>query len=106
MKRSTSALTKWPPAIMHSAKMLSAKLLAAKLLPALLLPAITILVLMMAGCQVREQNSAAPMTEETKAEVSEALENIVLSFLRSWEPPFYPDSALALFTRTEDFSLV
>jgi hypothetical protein len=30
----------------------------------------------------------------------------VLSVRHSWEPPFYPDSALALFTQTEDFSLV
>ena len=46
------------------------------------------------------------MTPEIKAQVSDTLEHIVLAFIRSWETPFYPDSALALFTQTEDFSLV
>jgi hypothetical protein len=54
----------------------------------------------------KEKIDDNPMTDEIKVEVSEALEHVVLSFLHSWEPPFYPDSALALFTQSEDFSLV
>lgn len=64
------------------------------------------LIIICTGCQVHEHGHATKMTEEMKAEVSEALENVVMSFLHSWEPPFYPESALALFTKTEDFSLV
>jgi ketosteroid isomerase-like protein len=58
-----------------------------------------------AGCMKYEAAAEGEMTEEIKAGVSENLERTVLAFLRSWEPPFYPDSALALFTRTTDFSL-
>jgi hypothetical protein len=34
------------------------------------------------------------------------LESIALDFLKSWEPPYDPDAALALFTQKEDFHLV
>ena len=64
------------------------------------------LVLLFTGCQHQEKKGAVRMTDETRAEVSMALEQVVLKFLYSWEPPYYPDSALALFTQTEDFSLV
>ena len=58
------------------------------------------------SCSVDDSPPEEGMTPEIKADVSETLEKMVLAFLRSWEPPFYPDSALALFTQTEDFSLV
>jgi len=67
---------------------------------------IFILAVLVAGCMNNTETDEDSLTEEMRAEVSEALENVVLSFLRSWEPPFYPDSALAIFTKTEDFSLV
>ena len=39
-------------------------------------------------------------------EVSDSLKTLAISFLRSWEPPFNPDKAVSLFTKTEDFYLV
>jgi hypothetical protein len=64
------------------------------------------LVILCAGCRSSPDRETASLTEETKAEVSRAMEQVVLKFLHSWEPPFYPDSALACFTQTADFSLV
>lgn len=40
------------------------------------------------------------------AAIHTSLENIALDFLRSWEPPYDPDAALALFTQAKDFHLV
>ena len=64
------------------------------------------LVILCAGCRSHEHSAAEPMSVETAAQVSMDMEQVVLKFLHSWEPPFYPDSALACFTQTEDFSLV
>lgn len=38
--------------------------------------------------------------------ISEELENIVTAFLKSWEPPFDPEGAIALFSQSSDFNLV
>ena len=38
--------------------------------------------------------------------IKSILEGIALDFLHSWEPPYAPDAALALFTQNEDLHLV
>jgi hypothetical protein len=64
------------------------------------------LAVLFANCMRETSTNKNVLTEEIKAQVSDTLEHVVLAFLHSWEPPFYPDSALALFTQTDDFSLV
>ena len=62
--------------------------------------------LMFTSCMREGSARQNAFTDEVKTQVSDSLEHIVLAFLHSWEPPFYPDRALQLFTQTEDFSLV
>jgi len=58
--------------------------------------------LLFASCQ----RSAAELSNELEIEIKDSLENIALDFLRSWEPPFYPEKALKLFTQSDDFCLI
>lgn len=54
------------------------------------------------GCR----QPSSKLTPGGKQEISDTLGNMAVSFLRSWEPPFHPEQALKLFTRTTDFNLV
>ena len=55
-----------------------------------------------ANCQSRED----VLTKDQEQEIADTLKTIAVGFLRSWEPPFYPERALQLFTQTEDFCLI
>lgn len=46
------------------------------------------------------------LTKNQEQGISDTLKTIATGFLKSWEPPFYPEQALKLFTQTEDFSLI
>jgi len=54
------------------------------------------------SCQSRSQNT----TESNETQISDSLRSVAISFLKSWEPPFYPERALSLFTQTDDFYLI
>lgn len=54
------------------------------------------------SCQQRE----TVLSEELKTEITGTLKAIAVEFLRSWEPPFYPEKALKLFTQSDDFCLI
>jgi hypothetical protein len=46
------------------------------------------------------------MTPEMEAAISDSLASVAIGFMRSWEPPFYPERARGYFSSTDDFSLV
>lgn len=52
-------------------------------------------VLLLGGC-----------TNKLEDSIQDQLENIAKEFLGCWEPPFYPEESLALFTQSEDFHLI
>lgn len=58
--------------------------------------------ILLSGCGTR----TADLDQKTEKQVSDSLKNLAVEFLRSWEPPFYPEKALSLFTKSEDFYLV
>ena len=58
------------------------------------------------GCHTRVKQDVAEVTVELQESIKSKLEGIALDFLKSWEPPYDPDAALALFTQREDFHLV
>jgi hypothetical protein len=57
------------------------------------------------GCKQPFPNEKVENNNEIEA-IKITLENMALGFLKSWEPPYDPDAALALFTQEEDFHLV
>ena len=63
---------------------------------------VIIFLLLFASCQSRTDS----LTLKQEQEISEALARVATDFLASWEPPFYPERALSLFTQTEDFCLI
>jgi len=58
--------------------------------------------LILSNCQSRKDI----LTKDQEQEITDTLKTIATGFLRSWEPPFYPERALQLFTQTEDFFLI
>lgn len=52
------------------------------------------------------QNANESFNTDLQEQVSDSLEKLATDFLESWEPPFYPDKALNLFTQSNDFYLV
>ena len=58
------------------------------------------------GCNSHVKHEAAEVPIELQESITSKLESIALTFLKSWEPPYDPDAALALFTQREDFHLV
>lgn len=62
--------------------------------------------IVLAGCHNTTRQELAEVPLALQDSISSKLENIALDFLRSWEPPYDPDAALALFTQKEDFHLV
>jgi hypothetical protein len=58
------------------------------------------------GCDSQAEQEPEEVPVELRESISSKLESIALDFLRSWEPPYDPDAALALFTQKEDFHLV
>ena len=54
--------------------------------------------------QVKQEIDEVPVALQESITIK--LESIALEFLKSWEPPYNPDAALALFTQQEDFHLV
>lgn len=63
-----------------------------------------IILLSIFGSSCQKGNEQAG--EYSTQEISDSLKNIAVEFLRSWEPPFYPDKAISLFTESKDFYLV
>jgi hypothetical protein len=63
---------------------------------------IIVIITVMTSCR----QPSSKLTPEIRQEILDSLENIAVSFLQSWEPPFQPDRALKLFTKTGDFYLV
>lgn len=58
--------------------------------------------LILASCR----SNVAELGPELESQIKDSLETIAVDFLRSWEPPFYPEKALGLFTQSEDFFLI
>lgn len=58
--------------------------------------------LLFSNCQSRKDI----LTKGQEQEITDTLKAIATGFLKSWEPPFYPERALQLFTQTEDFCLI
>ena len=58
------------------------------------------------GCDRHLKHEASEVPVELRESITSKLESIALDFLKSWEPPYDPDAALALFTQKEDFHLV
>jgi hypothetical protein len=58
------------------------------------------------GCDSHVKQDADEIPIELQESITFKLESIALEFLKSWEPPYDPDAALALFTQKEDFHLV
>jgi len=54
------------------------------------------------SCQTPDEN----FNIDAQEQISDSLKTLAIDFLRSWEPPFNPDKALRLFTKSEDFHLV
>ena len=54
------------------------------------------------SCQSRNKDSI----ESYETQISDSLKSVAISFLKSWEPPFYPERAISLFTQTDDFNLI
>ena len=62
--------------------------------------------LILIGCESQAEQEVAEVPVALQESITAKLEGIALDFLRSWEPPYDPDAALALFTQREDFHLV
>jgi hypothetical protein len=58
------------------------------------------------GCDRQAEQNVDEVPVVLQESIKSKLESIALTFLRSWEPPYDPDAALALFTQREDFHLV
>jgi len=58
------------------------------------------------GCDSHVKQEVDEVPIELQESITSKLESIALGFLKSWEPPYDPDAALALFTEKEDFHLV
>ena len=58
------------------------------------------------GCYHPSSQDIAEVPLSLQESIKPELEKIALAFLRSWEPPYDPDAALALFTQEEDFHVV
>ena len=57
------------------------------------------------GCKQQFPNEKVKNVNEQES-IKMTLENMAMDFLKSWEPPYDPDSALALFTQKEDLHVV
>lgn len=68
----------------------------------ILLSFFTLISIFALSCQSINQDTI----ESSEAQISDSLRSVVLSFLKSWEPPFNPEKALSLFTQNDDFYLV
>ena len=62
--------------------------------------------IVLSGCDTHMNQEAAEVSVELQESITSKLERLALDFLRSWEPPYDPDAALALFTQKEDFHVV
>lgn len=58
------------------------------------------------GCNSQSDQNNSEISVSLQDSISSKLEGIALDFLKSWEPPYDPDAALALFTQKEDFHVV
>ena len=58
------------------------------------------------GCESHVKQEVAEVPMELQESITSKLERIALDFIKSWEPPYDPDAALALFTQKGDFHLV
>ena len=58
------------------------------------------------GCDIQVKRNTGKVPVALQESITSKLERIALDFLKSWEPPYDPDAALALFTQREDFHLV
>ena len=51
------------------------------------------------ACDIQVKRESTEVPPDLQESISVKLENMALEFLRSWEPPYDPDAALALFTQ-------
>jgi hypothetical protein len=58
------------------------------------------------GCGTQDGQDGTEAQVALQDSISAELESIAIDFLRSWEPPYDPEAALALFTQKEDFHVV
>ena len=58
------------------------------------------------GCDIQVKQDLTEVPVAIQESITIKLTDIALEFLKSWEPPFDPDAAIALFTQGEDFHLV
>jgi len=61
--------------------------------------------LMLGGCNQSVLKDQTKVSGEQEA-IKKILETIATDFLKSWEPPFNPEGAISLFTKSEDFHLI
>jgi hypothetical protein len=71
----------------------------------LIFTSVCFLVILLA-CDIQIKQESTEVPPELQESISLKLERIAQDFLKSWEPPYDPDAALALFTQKEDFHLV
>jgi hypothetical protein len=57
------------------------------------------------GCNSHVRHEVAEVPIELQESITSKLESVALDFLKSWEPPYDPEAALALFTQKEDCAL-
>jgi hypothetical protein len=60
----------------------------------------------LSGCENQAKHDFTEVPVALQESITMKLESIAQEFLKSWEPPYDPDAALALFTQKEDFHLV
>ncbi len=64
------------------------------------------ILILLCSCNQASHNEKAEVSIEQEEAIKNKLETIAKDFLKSWEPPFNPEGAVALFTQSEDFHLV
>ncbi|MCF8235585.1 MAG: hypothetical protein K9H13_12930 [Bacteroidales bacterium] len=64
------------------------------------------ILILLCSCNQPGPDEKAEFSIDQQEAIKNKLETIAKDFLKSWEPPFNPEAAVALFTQSDDFHLV
>jgi hypothetical protein len=62
--------------------------------------------ILLSSCNQPTTTNPDVISDDQQLAIKKELESIAKDFLKSWEPPFHPESALSLFTQNDDFHLI